>query len=176
MRALGGRVVTGRGLVRALAIAALVLCGSRGLAHEPDGRIAFRYLWIAPAGGSDVKILRLIVTPVVLLEDATLSADIPKSSSVAIRPTVVGGTPIAGGWPSAGLFLGSLHAGQPLAFDLEIVEPLTGGGALSFSLSARSGGTEIREGVGITLGRPGPPAVLRGDVLEYPAEQGGKAP
>ncbi|HEX4823035.1 MAG TPA: hypothetical protein VFV19_01860 [Candidatus Polarisedimenticolaceae bacterium] len=128
------------------------------------------------ADGSSTKVLRLIVTTVVALDDAQLAAAVPPASAVAIHPTVVAGLPVAGGWPSAGLLLGPLAAGRAVIFDLDVTEPRTGGGMLVFTVTGRAGGLPVREGVGITLGHPGPAGVLRGDVLEYPAEQGGQAP
>ena len=171
-----GGLLSRRSFIPSLAVVAFLLAGGSICAHEPDGRVVFRTVWLPTSDGASTKVLRLIVTPVVPLDDAELAVELPKSASLAIHATVVAGTPIAGAWPSTGLLIGPIAAGKPLIFDLDVTEPSSGGGTLVFRLAGRTGGIPVREGYGVTLGHPGPPGVLRGNVLEYPAEPGGQAP
>lgn len=161
-------------------VVSLVAAMTSARAHEPDGRLILRYAWTsAPTPGS-ARALRVTVTPVVGVKDVRISAAIPASALVRIRAVrVAGGQPldaVEGRWPDAGLALGDLPPGRTVAFDLDVVEPDAGGGILAIGVDARVGDKEIHEGEGITLGRPGLPPVIRGDVAEFPAQPIAPAP
>jgi hypothetical protein len=149
-------------------------------AHEPDGRFTIDSQWLADAVPGSPRPLRVSITAVVPLKGVTLTGRIPSVTSVSVRALRWAGAPDAlGPWPDAGIDLGSVNAGQRFVFDLEVVEPIQGGGLLVIGVDAadpRGGDKPVHEGVGITVGLPGIAPVLRHGALEFPAERGDPAP
>ena len=163
------------------ALGATLFCAwAAPLAHEPDGRFAFRYVWGDPPAGGGPRALHVTVTATVGMSDVELSAIVPKAASVSIRSLVVPGrasSPAIGGpWPASGIPLGDLAAGTTVAFDLDVAEPSTGGGFLSIDCDGRAGDMPVVEGVGIAVGTPGIAPHIRDGVAEFPAEPSDRAP
>jgi hypothetical protein len=157
-------------------IATVLFTVSLTLAHEPDGRFAIDYKWLAdPAQGSP-RPLRITVTAIVPLKDVRITGKTPASTSLGVRTMQWAGAPAAGApWPDAGVGLGAVAAGQTIVFELEVIEPEHGGGVLVFGVDAsdeRAGGRAVHEGIGITVGLPGVAPRMRNGVWEFPAERG----
>jgi hypothetical protein len=149
-------------------------------AHEPDGRVAIRYEWMTEATSDGSRPLRVSLTPVVALNDVRISAKIPERTSLLIRAlNIAGRTPSTVAdthWPDAGLALGALSSGQTVVFELDVVEPPQGGGVLAIGLDGTAGERAVHEGIGVSVGTPGVVPTLRNGALEFPAEQGERAP
>jgi hypothetical protein len=161
------------------ALGAILACAFATLAHEPDGRFAFRYAWIAPEVDGAPRTLHLTVTANVSMSDVEIDAIVPKATKVKIRSLVVPGratSALEGPWPSAGLPLGTMAAGTTIAFDLDVIEPSSGGGFLSIGCHGRIGDRPVAEGVGIAVGTPGTAPRLRDGVAEFPAEPSDRSP
>lgn len=160
---------------------AVLVCAWLGsLAHEPDGRFAFRYAWGAPPADGGPRVLHLTITATVPISDVEVTATVPKAASLTIRALVTPVRPsspsVEGPWPASGVPLGDLAAGTTVAFDLEVAEPGTGGGFLSIGCQGRLGDRPVVEGVGIAVGRPGIAPHIRDGVAEFPAEPSDRAP
>jgi hypothetical protein len=146
-----------------LACAATVLAG---VAAEPDGRVSFRYAWVDEAGaGKDSRKLRLSVTVLAPLQDARLEASAPSGVDSFVQ-----------GWSRNGIALDGLALGSAAVIDLEVVEPRVGGEILTFSVQGLDKGVPVRESVGIPVGTPGVPPVLRNGAAEFPAARDGTNP
>ena len=152
-----------------LILAALVL-GSAALAIEPDGRVAFRFLWPDGKDGEAPR-LRLSMTAVTKLADAHLVARIPSGVGLSVRDGAAGGI-----WPAEGLAIGDLAAGQSIVVEFDVAKPPRGGGIVSFILEATSEGRSVSEGVGVTDGVPGTEPTLRNGAAEFPASSPDPAP
>jgi hypothetical protein len=152
-----------------LILAALIL-GSAALAIEPDGRVAFRFLWPDGKDGEAPR-LRLSMTAVTKLADAHLVARIPSGVGLSVRDGAAGGI-----WPAEGLAIGDLAAGQSIVVEFDVAKPPRGGGIVSFILEATSEGRSVSEGVGVTVGVPGTEPTLRNGAAEFPASSPDPAP
>ena len=155
-----------------LLILAVFILGSAALATEPDGRVAFRYLWPdRKAGDPDAPRLRLTMTAVTQLADVHLVAMIPSGVGISVRDGAAGGS-----WPTDGLAIGDLAAGKTFVVEFDIAKPPQGGGIVSFILEATSEGRAVREGVGVPVGVPGTEPTLRNGAVEFPASSPDPAP
>ena len=159
--------------MRAFAVVGVLAAGLSSTAHEPDGRVAFRYEWLdAKAGETPEPKLRLMLTAVVDLGELTLSARVPSGVRLALRTAGRAAAP----WPDEGIGIGALAAGASIVVDLDVECPSKGGGIVGFALSGVAGGVPIAEGVGVPVGIPGTEPTLRNGALEFPAAQGDLAP
>ncbi len=157
-----------KGVGGCLALVALLALGLPVAAGEPEGRVAFRYVWVDNAdSASTVPLLRLTINAVVPLGEAHLSASIPKGVQMSVRAAGRAPTP----WADEGLTLGSLAAGQTVVVDLEVARPASGGGLIEFQLDAVRDGQTVHEGVGVVVGQPGITPKLRNGAAEFPAAQ-----
>jgi hypothetical protein len=160
--------------------AALLLAAGGVGAREPDGRLALRYAWSGPPESGASRTLRVTITSIVAVTDVRITAGIPPAASVSIRGLRVSGVqPLAvaeGRWPDTGIALGDLAAGATVVLDLEVAEPVEGGGILAIGVDGRLGGRTVHEGEGIPVGHPGLVPTVRDGVAEFPAEQDGRAP
>ena len=157
-----------------LGIVCGLLASSAAPAHEPDGRVAFRYEWSAPHEAASPSTLRLTLTLHAGLQGIRLGASIPPATAVrVVSARTAGGSAVAGGpggaWPPDGLHLGDLPSGAIVILDLAVTPPAAGGGILAFGLDASAGSVPVHEGVGVPVGTPGTPPVLRNGAAEFPA-------
>jgi hypothetical protein len=154
--------------LRGLAILAATIFASTALATEPDGRVAFRYEWIAKPDDAGAKpVLRLSLTTFVDLSEAQLRASLPAGFGL----TVHSGGRAPSPWREEGLELGVVPAGRTIVIDLDVAKPAEGGGIVGFVLQATAEGRDVREGVGVTVGQPGTAPTLRNGALEFPAAE-----
>jgi hypothetical protein len=151
-------------LLPGLMIAAALVFGSSANATEPDGRVAFRYTWPDGKDGEAPR-LRLSMTAVVALTGARLVAKLPPGVGVSLHDAA------GGGWPDAGLDLGTFAAGRTVVVEFDIAKPERGGGIVSFVLAATSDGRAVTEGVGVPVGLPGTEPTLRNGAVEFPASK-----
>jgi hypothetical protein len=151
----------------ALAVSAAVTLGLSAAAAEPDGRLAFRYQWLA-GKNSDAKTgtLRLTITAVVPLREARIAADLPPGAALAVKTAAAQPDP----WPANGLAVGDLARGQTISFDLDVAKPERGGGFVNFKVAGSVDGVSINESVGVYVGEPAVKPVERDGVIEFPAE------
>ena len=156
-----------------LAILAAVFFASTATASEPDGRVAFRYEWLAkvddPAAAPK---LRLSVTAFVGLSETRLRATLPTGFGLNVQS--LGSAPAP--WPEDGLAIGGLAPGQTIVVELDVAKPGDDGGIVEFVLQATANGAEIREGVGVPVGVPGTSPKLRNGAVEFPASHEVPAP
>lgn len=158
---------------RLIGAALIAMSVSLVVAHEPDGRVAFRYTWPEKTEATpDAPVLKLTITAVSPLKDAHLVATPPSGIGLTVRAPGRAALP----WPRAGMDLGDLAAGQTVVVDLDLIKPAQGGGVMGFALEATSDGRKVREGVGVPVGAPGVEPTQRDGVIEFPAEQGAPAP
>jgi hypothetical protein len=151
-------------------LAALVLgWGQAAPAHEPDGRVAFRYAWeSAPDGDPGGPKLRLSMTAFVDLAGARLSAALPQGVGLAVQPA--GSAPAP--WSREGLAIGRISAGQTVVFEFDVTRPEKGGGIVGFVLQAEgAGGRLVTEGVGVPVGTVGMKPATRNGAAEFPASR-----
>jgi hypothetical protein len=151
-----------------LILAALVL-GVPATATEPDGRVAFRFAWPDGKDGGAPR-LRLTMTAVSPLTNARLTARLPAGVGLSLHDAA------GGGWPEAGLELGTFAAGRTVVVEFDIAKPERGGGIVSFVLEATSDGRQVTEGVGVPVGLPGTEPTLRNGAVEFPAAKPDAAP
>jgi hypothetical protein len=156
-----------------LAILAAVFFASATMAFEPDGRVAFRYEWLAAADdAAAAPKLRLSVTAFVPLSETRLQATLPRGVAVVVQ--AAGRAPAP--WPEEGLAIGGLAAGQTMVLELDVAKPADGGGIVEFVIDATAGGDAFRERVGVPVGLPGTAPTLRNGAVEFPASQEVPAP
>jgi len=153
-------------------VAALIVCATvPGV--EPDGRVAFRYLWPdKPDGDPETPRLRLSITAFVDLAETRLSVTLPTGIMLIIRAAGRAPTP----WPEEGLEIGDLVAGQTIIVDLDVARPPPRAGIVAFVLRGLADGTAVREGVGVPVGAPGTAPTLRDGIAEFPAAREDPAP
>ena len=156
-----------------LAILAAMGFASTAMASEPDGRVAFRYEWVAKADDAAAPpTLKLSMTAFVDLSETQLRATLPAGIGLTVQAAGKAPAP----WREEGLELGKLVAGQTIVIDLDVSQPPEGGGIVGFVLQATSDGRAVREGVGVPVGLPGTEPTLRNGALEFPAASEVPAP
>jgi hypothetical protein len=158
----------------ALAIVAALTLGSAASATEPDGRVAFRYVWPDKADGAPETPprLRLSVTAFVNLAESRLRATLPVGIQLTVRAEGRAATP----WPEDGLAIGELAAGETIVVDLDVAKAPRGAGVVAFVLQGLADGKVVHEGVGVPVGGPGLGPTLRSGAAEFPAAREDPAP
>ena len=158
---------------RILAILVVAIVVQATPASEPDGRMVFRYAWVEDkSGAATAPKLRLMVTALVAVSDAELSATLPAGIGLTVSAEGLAASRL----PEEGLALGDVAAGQTVVVEFDIEKKAHGDGVIGFAFRGTADGRPVREGVGVPVGVPGAKPTLRNGAAEFPAARADPAP